>query len=69
MPEKCLENPGLFRHNNTVAITYDPAKRERTLRARGLDFANARQVFVGPNLEVEDLREGYAEVRTGTSSA
>jgi uncharacterized DUF497 family protein len=30
-----------------MAITYDPAKRERTLRERGLDFEDAAAVFAG----------------------
>jgi uncharacterized protein len=31
-----------------MAITFDPAKRDRTLAERGLDFADAEQVFAGP---------------------
>jgi uncharacterized DUF497 family protein len=33
-----------------VRITYDPAKREKTLRERGLDFADAAEVLAGPTL-------------------
>jgi len=36
-----------------VRITYDPAKRERTLRERGLDFADAAEVLAGPMLTEE----------------
>jgi uncharacterized DUF497 family protein len=46
-----------------VQITFDPAKRERTLSERGLDFADALHVFAGPTFEVEDLRHDYGEKR------
>jgi uncharacterized protein len=46
-----------------VAITYDPAKRQQTLQERGLDFEDAKFVLEGPNIEVEDSREDYGEVR------
>jgi uncharacterized protein len=48
---------------NRMAITYDPEKRERNLRERGLDFADAKYVFQAPHLEVADLREDYGEDR------
>jgi len=31
-----------------MRVTYDPEKRERTLRERGLDFEDARIVFEAP---------------------
>ena len=37
-----------------MRITYDPAKREKTLAERGLDFADAKIVFAGVPLEIED---------------
>lgn len=46
-----------------MAITYDPAKRERTLRDRGLDFEDAPIVFAGLTVEVEDTRKDYGEIR------
>jgi uncharacterized protein len=46
-----------------VRITYDPAKREKTLLERGLDFEDAKQVFEGMTLEVEDIRKEYGERR------
>jgi uncharacterized protein len=46
-----------------VRITYDPAKRERTLAARGLDFEDAEAVFQGITVEVEDKRRDYGERR------
>ena len=46
-----------------MAITFDPAKRAKTLAERGLDFADAEAVFSGVTLEVEDTRKNYGEVR------
>ena len=46
-----------------MRVTYDPDKRERTFRERGLDFDDAEVVFSGPTLEVEDTRKDYGEVR------
>jgi hypothetical protein len=46
-----------------MRVTYDPEKRERTLRARGLDFEDAAVVFAGVTLEVEDTRKDYGEDR------
>jgi len=49
-----------------MTITYDPAKRDWTLRERGLDFEDAAQVFAGPVIEGEDDRYDYGEVRIVT---
>ena len=46
-----------------MRITFDPAKRARTLAERGLDFADAEFVFAGVTLEVEDTRRNYGEPR------
>jgi len=46
-----------------MRITFDPAKRARTFAERGLDFADAGQVFAGVTLEVEDKRKNYGEKR------
>ena len=46
-----------------MRITFDPDKREATLRERGLDFEDAEIVFAGMTLEVEDTRTDYGEVR------
>jgi hypothetical protein len=46
-----------------MRVTYDPEKRERTFRERGLDFEDARIVFAGPTVEVEDTRKDYGEAR------
>ncbi len=46
-----------------MRITFDPAKRDRTLRDRGLDFADAAVVFEGTTVEIDDLRKDYGERR------
>jgi uncharacterized protein len=51
---------------NGVEIIYDPAKREKTLQDRALDFDDAVHVFAGHTLNVEDRRRSYREVRIQT---
>lgn len=46
-----------------MEVTFDPAKRERTLRQRGLDFAEAESIFEGPVFTYQDTRRDYGEVR------
>lgn len=46
-----------------MRIEFDPAKRKATLAARGLDMADAGQVFGGSTLTVEDGRRAYGETR------
>ena len=46
-----------------MRITFDPAKHERTLVERGLDFEDAAVVFEGTTVEVEDTRKNYGEPR------
>ena len=46
-----------------MLISYDPTKRERVLKDRGLDFEDARIVFDGMTVEVEDRRRDYGETR------
>jgi uncharacterized protein len=46
-----------------VEISFDPAKREATLRERGLDFADAEALFAPPSVTVEDDRFDYGEPR------
>jgi uncharacterized DUF497 family protein len=50
-----------------MRVTYDPEKRERTLRERGLDFEDAAHVFSGMTLEVEDTRKEVTVPRTHLS--
>ncbi|CCW19777.1 hypothetical protein EBBID32_41470 [Sphingobium indicum BiD32] len=49
-----------------MKISFDPAKRLKTLQERGLDFADAAQVFDGPILTREDDRFDYPEPRFQT---
>jgi uncharacterized DUF497 family protein len=49
-----------------VRITFDPAKRDKTLRERGLDFADAGEVFAGRVITFRDAREDYGEERYQT---
>lgn len=46
-----------------MTITFDPAKRDKTLQERGLNFADAALVFAGVTLDVEDTRRNYGEQR------
>jgi uncharacterized DUF497 family protein len=49
-----------------MLIEFDPAKRDWTLRERGLDFLDAGQVFDGASLTVADTRYDYPEERFQT---
>ena len=46
-----------------MRITFDPAKRVRTLAERGLDFEDAELVFAGTTIEIDDTRRNYGERR------
>jgi uncharacterized protein len=46
-----------------MAITFDPAKRDKTLQERGLDFAEAGHVLDGPVWDFPDDRSDYGEER------
>ncbi len=46
-----------------MLISFDPAKREQTLRDRGLDMAEAAEIFAGPTLIIPDKRQEYGENR------
>lgn len=46
-----------------MRLAYDPAKRQKTLEERGLDFEDALLVFDGITVEVEDQRKDYGERR------
>ena len=49
-----------------MTISFDPAKRDWTLAARGLDFADAEEVFAGLTLTLPDIRRAYGEARFQT---
>lgn len=46
-----------------MRISYDPAKRAKTLAERGLDFEDAIATFRGLTVEIEDTRKNYGERR------
>jgi hypothetical protein len=46
-----------------IKITFDPAKRNWTLREHGLDFADAAEVFAGQTIDIPDRRQDYGEDR------
>jgi uncharacterized protein len=46
-----------------MKISYDPAKRAKTLVELGLAFADALQVFASPSFTVADDRFDYGEAR------
>jgi uncharacterized protein len=46
-----------------VEFDWDPAKSEATFRVRGFDFAYARRILSGDQIETTDARLDYGEVR------
>ncbi|WP_406698451.1 BrnT family toxin [Sphingomonas qomolangmaensis] len=46
-----------------MEISFDPGKRDATLRERGLDFADAGSVFDGRVKTLVDDRVDYGETR------
>jgi uncharacterized protein len=46
-----------------MRITFDPAKRDLTLKHRGLDFARAGEVFAGLTATATGDRFDYGETR------
>ena len=51
------------RYNMNWKIIFDPDKRERTLRERGLDFLDAALMFDGESFTFDDERRDYGERR------
>jgi uncharacterized protein len=51
-----------------VDISFDPAKRAKTLVERGIDFADALRVFGGLSVTVQDERLDYGEIATSRSA-
>ena len=47
----------------SVTFTWDPAKNERNIRQRGLDFADAAPMWEAPMLVWTDARQTYGETR------
>ena len=46
-----------------VKITFDPAKRDATLQHRGLDFADAGEVFAGRHTVELSTARDFGEAR------
>lgn len=46
-----------------MKIEYDPAKRHTTLENRGLDMADAAEIFEGVHITFPDMRFDYGEDR------
>jgi len=46
-----------------MEIEFDEGKRANTLVERGLDFADATEVFTGHHFTMADSRQDYAEPR------
>ena len=46
-----------------MRISFDPTKRDRTLKDRGLAFEDAVFVFEGTTVEIEDTRKNCGEPR------
>ncbi len=49
-----------------MKISYDPAKRAKTLAERNLDFEDAPSIFEGPTWTKADDRLDYGETRSLT---
>ncbi|MGH8190748.1 MAG: BrnT family toxin [Rhodanobacteraceae bacterium] len=49
-----------------MEIEFDPLKRAQTLQERGLDFADAGELFDGPIATRPDTRRDYGEPRFQT---
>jgi uncharacterized DUF497 family protein len=52
-----------------VELSFDSAKRDATLRDRGLDFLDATEVFAGKTFDFPDERSNYGETRMITVGA
>ncbi len=49
-----------------MRLSWDEAKRRANLRKHGLDFADAKSVFAGITVTIEDRRSDYREQRLVT---
>jgi hypothetical protein len=47
----------------SLKLTWDEAKRRATLNERGIDFADARELFAGLHFTAADRRRDYGEDR------
>jgi uncharacterized DUF497 family protein len=49
-----------------MEFEWDEAKRQETLKERGLDFARCEEVFSGQTVDFADDRQDYGEFRLVT---
>jgi uncharacterized protein len=49
-----------------MSISFDPAKRDKTLAERGLAFEDSEEVFAGQTFQRVDDRHDYGETRIVT---
>ena len=52
-----------------MELEFDKAKRDETLRTRGLDFARCSEIFIAPHFTLEDDRYDYDEPRFITAGS
>ena len=52
-----------YAYNKYMELEWDEAKRQRTLRTRGLDFADVMQIEWETAISFDDDREDYGEER------
>ena len=50
-----------------MKLSWNEAKRRATLEERGLDFADASELFEGLSFTIEDKRKDYGERRYSSS--
>jgi len=50
-----------------MKFTWHEPKRSKNLKKHGFDFADAKQVFDGPTITVEDVRDYNGEQRFNTT--
>jgi len=58
-----LDVGNFWHYKKRVTVTFDPAKRQKTLDERGLDFADAVDVFASRHTVERDQRRDYGEDR------
>jgi uncharacterized DUF497 family protein len=49
--------------SSTMKRPFDENKRRRLIRERGIDLADAHQIFDGPTYTLRDARRDYGEAR------
>jgi hypothetical protein len=60
---KTLDVVTFYNYNCTVRFEWDETKRRTNIRKHGIDFVDAKEVFRGVTLTIEDTRFDYGEIR------